>query len=187
MNLVMAGMIPTMVILAAAWPQSESPLAPEFWFRMSLATIAGGILAYPINYYLVARHLKHGCMTLPGVDTPAEGLGHTSPEAASGHDGMTMHSHHQGHAGDAADIASSATGPMAHHHGTAHSHQYTHEAKGETHAAGDMSGSAGGGHQDHAMAMNTLSWPVATLIIAATFAVLFGAIALTARFVPIHF
>jgi hypothetical protein len=83
MNFVMAGMIPTMVVLAAAWEGAENPLEPTFGFRMSLAAIVGGVLAYPINYWLVKNHLKHGCMTLPGADGPAPGLGHRSPEAAA--------------------------------------------------------------------------------------------------------
>ena len=44
MNFVMAGMIPTMVLLAAVWPDSMEPTAWDFWFRMSLASIVGGIL-----------------------------------------------------------------------------------------------------------------------------------------------
>ncbi len=96
MNLVMTGMIPTMVILAAWWPGSEDPLEPAFWFRMSLATVVGLVFAFPINYWLVARHLKHGCMTLPGADGPAPALGHRSPEPPLGGlavdaDGATMH------------------------------------------------------------------------------------------------
>ena len=83
MNFVMVGMIPTMVILAAAWEGSENPIEPAFWFRMSLASIVGGALAFPVNYWLVKNHLKHGCMTLPGADGPAPGLGHRSPEAMS--------------------------------------------------------------------------------------------------------
>ena len=81
MNFVMAGMIPTMVLLGAAWEGSEDPLHPAFWFRMSLASIVGGMLAFPINYWLVKNRLKHGCMTLPGADGPAPGLGHSSAEA----------------------------------------------------------------------------------------------------------
>ncbi len=80
MNFVMAGMIPAMLFLADRWEQSEDPTHPSFWFRMSLATIIGGIVAYPVNYWLVANHLKHGCMTLPGADRPASGLGFRSPE-----------------------------------------------------------------------------------------------------------
>jgi hypothetical protein len=82
MNFVMAGMIPLMVLLAEEWPDSEDPLHPSFWFRMSLATILGGFLAFPINYWLVKTHQKHGCMTLPGADGPAPELGHGSPENA---------------------------------------------------------------------------------------------------------
>ena len=85
MNCVMAGMLPTMIVLTSVWPGSEDPLAPEFWFRMSLASVVGLAVAYPVNYWLVARHLKHGCMTLPGKDTPD--LGHRSPEAMP-HSGM---------------------------------------------------------------------------------------------------
>lgn len=103
MNFVMTGMIPVMVLLAAQWPASTSPLSPEFWFRMSIAAIVGGVIAYPVNYWLVASHLKHGCMTLPDADGPAPDLGHVArvadgtPTAAvavappvSGGDGMQM-------------------------------------------------------------------------------------------------
>ncbi|MCL6284030.1 DUF4396 domain-containing protein [Ruegeria sp. 2012CJ41-6] len=89
MNFVMTGMIPTMVLLAAAWPGSEDPLTLGFWFRMSLATVVGAVVAFPINYWLVANHLKHGCMTLPGADGPAPDMGHRSSEMA-GHEGMEM-------------------------------------------------------------------------------------------------
>jgi hypothetical protein len=100
MNLVMTGMIPVMLILGTMWPGSEQPLNAEFWFRMSLATIVGGILAFPVNYWLVANHLKHGCMTLPEADKPAAGLGHTSPEPSMMMDhGQMQHAgmQHGGH------------------------------------------------------------------------------------------
>ncbi|MCP4328578.1 MAG: DUF4396 domain-containing protein [Alphaproteobacteria bacterium] len=84
MNFVMAGMIPTMVVLESIWQGSDSPLTATFWFRMCLASIVGGAFAYPINYWLVKNHLKHGCMTLPNADGPAPGLGHASPEPADG-------------------------------------------------------------------------------------------------------
>lgn len=83
MNMVMAGMIPTMVVLTTVWPESEDPTGAAFWFRMGLATIVGGVMAYPVNYWLVKNHLKHGCMTLPGRDGPAPYLGHCSPEGFS--------------------------------------------------------------------------------------------------------
>lgn len=93
MNFVMIGMIPTMVLLAPMWPGSDDPLTPQFWFRMSLATVVGAIIAFPINWWLVAKHLKHGCMTLPGKDGPAFAMGHRSPEA-EGHDHMDMGAGH---------------------------------------------------------------------------------------------
>jgi hypothetical protein len=80
MNMVMTGMLPLMLILGAHWPGSEEPHHASFWFRMSVATVVGGIVAYPINHWLVASRLKHGCMTLPGADAPAPGLGHVSAE-----------------------------------------------------------------------------------------------------------
>ena len=92
MNCVMTGMIPTMVILAHLWEGSTNPLEPSFWFRMSLASIVGGVLAFPINYWLVANHLKHGCMTLPGADGPAPHMGHRSPEAKMSTGPMEMRS-----------------------------------------------------------------------------------------------
>jgi len=64
MNMVMTGMLPVMVILMHVIPEGESPYNMSFWFIMGMATIAGGIIAFPINYWLVSRKLKHGCMTL---------------------------------------------------------------------------------------------------------------------------
>lgn len=98
MNFVMAGMIPTMVLLADAWQGSDNPANASFWFRMSFASVIGGFVAYPINHWLVANHLKHGCMTLPGADGPAPGLGHRSSEpAAMAMDGNAAHAEHAGH------------------------------------------------------------------------------------------
>ena len=91
MNFVMAGMIPVMILLADRWPGSELPTNASFWFRMSIASLVGGFLAYPINYWLVSRHLKHGCMTLPGADGPAAGMGHRSPEASGELHGHEKH------------------------------------------------------------------------------------------------
>lgn len=64
MNLLMAGMVVTMHSLMPHLPDSTDPLAGEFWFVMSMALIAGFILAYPINWWLVAKGLKHGMITV---------------------------------------------------------------------------------------------------------------------------
>jgi hypothetical protein len=77
MNMVMVGMIPTMVILMHAIPGAESPFHATFWAVMSLATMAGMATAYPINSWMVRRGLKHGMMSAmpkpkPGATEPME-------------------------------------------------------------------------------------------------------------------
>ena len=64
MNALMAGMVPVMTWFMASVPGSEFPRNLSFWFVMSIALFAGGIIAYPMNWWLVARHLKHGMMTV---------------------------------------------------------------------------------------------------------------------------
>jgi hypothetical protein len=64
MNLLMAGMVPTMMILKAAIASASDPTKPAFWFVMSMALLVGFIFAYPMNWWLVANHLKHGMMTV---------------------------------------------------------------------------------------------------------------------------
>ncbi len=59
MNMMMAGMAPVMIFLMvgrdmrAMWPGE-----PLFWFVMSLGVIAGFLVAYPVNVWLVARGLS---------------------------------------------------------------------------------------------------------------------------------
>ncbi|MGV8998594.1 MAG: DUF4396 domain-containing protein [Parvibaculaceae bacterium] len=69
MNLLMAGMLPTMVILRSELASATNPVSPVFWFVMSMALLVGFIVAYPMNWWLVANHLKHGMMTVRRVDT----------------------------------------------------------------------------------------------------------------------
>ena len=71
MNFLMAGMMPIASLGRVAVGGKFSPLTPEFWFVMSMALLAGFIVAYPINWWLVAKGLKHGMMTVRGpVDAP---------------------------------------------------------------------------------------------------------------------
>lgn len=171
MNYVMTGMIPTMVLLEAAWPGSGTPLAPAFWFRMSLATIVGGILAYPVNHWLVASGLKHGCMTLPGADGPAPGLGHRSPEAAqSGHAMVAEHANPAPAAAGHAPAMGRDSGAM--------------DGSGDAHGPGNA---VRGDPEGQPMEMRTLPMSQAVLWIALSFVVLAGALWATARFVPIRF
>ncbi|WP_024507920.1 DUF4396 domain-containing protein [Bradyrhizobium sp. ARR65] len=104
MNMVMAGMIPVMLILGSHWTGSKEPQDPSFWFRTSMATIVGGLFAYPINHWLVANRMKHGCMTPPEADRPAPGLGNASPEPSTMMDNTHMH------------YAAGSAGAMYQHH-----------------------------------------------------------------------
>jgi hypothetical protein len=65
MNMVMAGMIPTMVVLMmgsdmrAMWPGNLL-----YWGVMSVAVMVGSVTAFPVNVWLVAKGLKHGMGTV---------------------------------------------------------------------------------------------------------------------------
>ena len=64
MNCLMGGMMPVSAIAFAGDPAAHNPTEPLFWFRMSLALMFGAALAYPMNWWLVAHHLKHGMLTV---------------------------------------------------------------------------------------------------------------------------
>ena len=64
MNLLMAGMVPTVMALRRQIPSGVDPTTPAFWFVMSIALLVGFVIAYPMNWWLVANHLKHGMMTV---------------------------------------------------------------------------------------------------------------------------
>lgn len=99
MNAVMVGMIPTMVLLMSRVPNAREPWHPEFWFVMGMAAIVGGLTAYPMNWWLVTNHLKHGCMTLPEKDLPAPEMGHRSGEMDMQSEMHEGHGGHSGHGG----------------------------------------------------------------------------------------
>jgi len=63
MNAVMAGMIPVMIILMTKDMRAMEPTSLRFWGVMSLASLAGAALAYPVNWWLVKNGLKHGMGT----------------------------------------------------------------------------------------------------------------------------
>ncbi len=63
MNAVMAGMIPVMVVLMTKDMRAMESTSLRFAGVMSLATLVGATLAYPINVWLVKNHLKHGMGT----------------------------------------------------------------------------------------------------------------------------
>lgn len=88
MNLLMAGMVVTKRFLMPFIDGSADPLAPGFWFVMSMALIVGFILAFPINWWLVANGLKHGMITVrpAGQSKPLlrERLSAGKPESGHG-------------------------------------------------------------------------------------------------------
>lgn len=111
MNILMAGMVPVMTIAMARTPAAHSAFTPGFWFIMSMALLAGLVLAYPMNWWLVARGLKHGMMTLRPpllVTAMAEargGHGRSSAhgETANDPDAPTGHTEHGGPAASASN------------------------------------------------------------------------------------
>ncbi|WP_286772152.1 DUF4396 domain-containing protein [Sphingomonas sp. 66-10] len=76
MNAVMAGMIPTMVVLMSRDMAAMHASSLRFWGVMSLATLVGFAVAYPINLWLVGVRLKHGMGTV-------RVLGHGGHEVAA--------------------------------------------------------------------------------------------------------
>ncbi|MEP7184284.1 MAG: DUF4396 domain-containing protein [Rhodanobacter sp.] len=69
MNALMFGMVPTMLLAMKYVHGAHDPAGPEFWFVMSMALLVGFLMAYPMNWWLVSRHLKHGMMTVrPAIE-----------------------------------------------------------------------------------------------------------------------
>ena len=64
MNCLMAGMVPLMTLAMASTPESHDPSGAAFWFVMSMALLLGFVTAYPMNWWLVSRNLKHIMMTV---------------------------------------------------------------------------------------------------------------------------
>jgi CubicO group peptidase (beta-lactamase class C family) len=54
---VLAGMLPAIILLQVRWFPAGNlePAHPLFWLMISLAAMAGALLAYPINYWLARR------------------------------------------------------------------------------------------------------------------------------------
>jgi Domain of unknown function (DUF4396) len=87
MNCLMAVMVPVSSIAKSLVPGSESPLNPVFWFIMSMALLTGFIAAYPMNWWLVSNHLKHGMMT---VRPKEEANGGVNAGGGTAEGGMNM-------------------------------------------------------------------------------------------------
>ncbi|MDQ2991498.1 MAG: DUF4396 domain-containing protein [Candidatus Eremiobacteraeota bacterium] len=78
MNILMAAMLPVVAFGRLAVGTILMPRMPEFWFVMSMALLVGFVAAFPMNWWLVARGLKHGMMTVrPGA--PAMSMTESAP------------------------------------------------------------------------------------------------------------
>lgn len=64
MNCLMAGMAIVSMIGKANVAGGTQPSSPAFWFIMSMALLVGLCAAYPMNYWLVSKKLKHGMTTV---------------------------------------------------------------------------------------------------------------------------
>ncbi len=73
MNCLMAGMVPVAAVATKSYPSSHDPFGPAFWFVMSMALLVGFITAYPMNWWQVARHMKHGMITARPSSEPVNG------------------------------------------------------------------------------------------------------------------
>jgi hypothetical protein len=78
MNLLMAGMVPAAMIVMRHIASAADPRTPGFWFVMSMGLLVGFITAYPMNWWLVTYHLKHGMMTVRPAGAAAEVHGHSA-------------------------------------------------------------------------------------------------------------
>jgi hypothetical protein len=84
MNLLMTGMVPTVMTLRSAIPAAAHPTTPSFWFVMSMGPLVGFIVAYPMNWWLVANHLKHGMMTVRPTSAASRADTHAAHAVATG-------------------------------------------------------------------------------------------------------
>lgn len=106
MNVLMGGM----QLVARPWikqiPAANDPLDVSFWFIMSMALLTGIVCAYPMNWWLVTRHLKHGMITVAAATAsaratkaeagePAQHHGHGNAQGAGHESSHSNHSHDQ--------------------------------------------------------------------------------------------
>lgn len=64
MNLLMTEMLVTSRFARGHVEGGDDPTRPQFWFVMSMGPDRWFACAYPINWWLVANHMKHGMRTV---------------------------------------------------------------------------------------------------------------------------
>jgi hypothetical protein len=88
MNMVMAGMVPVMVAgMMGRDMRAMLPEEPLYWGVMSLGVAVGFAAAYPVNWWLVAKGLKHGMGTQRRDDQPSTEDRSAPAMAHAGHHG----------------------------------------------------------------------------------------------------
>ncbi|WP_371423051.1 DUF4396 domain-containing protein [Tardiphaga sp.] len=91
MNVFMAGMIPVMVVLMSRDMAAMHAGSLRFWGVMSLATLVGFAVAYPLNLWLVGVGLKHGMGTERVLGHGGHSVQPEHPAPATGaHDDSAM-------------------------------------------------------------------------------------------------
>jgi len=109
MNYLMAAMILITTIGMDIVPGSSNPQSMEFWFIMSMALLTGFIAAYPINWWLVSNHMKHGMMTVrPGEEGDVNIQEHSAP----GHSSRAASTDEDKHGGHAKKVSRGMVGFM---------------------------------------------------------------------------
>lgn len=88
MNLLMTGMLLTSRFAMRSVQGGDDPARPQFWFIMSMALIVGFACAYPINWWLVVNHMKHGMLTV-GREPQVAPTGGTTMDAMPGTHAMS--------------------------------------------------------------------------------------------------
>jgi hypothetical protein len=84
MNFLMTGMLATVMTLRKYVVSAGNPMTPNFWFVMSMGLLVGFVVSYPMNWWLVANHLKHGMMTVRPVSAGAGPHDHAAEAVMSG-------------------------------------------------------------------------------------------------------
>jgi hypothetical protein len=94
MNTMMAGMFPTMVyFMMGSDMRAMDPRELIYWGVMSISIAVGFFTAYPMNWWLVSKGLKHGLMTVRAGE--AQHMMHGPQHAATQPDSHPA-SHHVG-------------------------------------------------------------------------------------------
>ncbi|MEI9998903.1 MAG: DUF4396 domain-containing protein [Verrucomicrobiota bacterium] len=162
MNCLMAGMISVTSLATKYFPAGRDPSGPAFWFILSMGLLVGFLTSYPINWWLVSNHLKHGMITVRPSQAAASA---TLAPASAGHEGHsgthgagTTAEHSGAHGAGmamepvAAAAKSSAPMPGMSHGGASHEGMPGMSHEGGSHEGSSHEGKAPTQHGGHGAA-----------------------------------